>query len=180
MYVNKDCSLPKKDLMALSLEAWNKKASLRYVYNKLFEEIERLLLPGKALEIGCGTGRLRDYLSGKCIGIDIAAASKADVICNGMTLSFADNTFQNAISVNLFHHIRYPLKFLSEVHRVLADKGRYIMVEPYMGLLNRVVFRLFHHELCVKNLTPTRDVQENVHYEMGNNYYAYWFFHTQL
>lgn len=169
---------PEKDLMALSLEAWNKKASLRYVYNKLFEEIESLLLPGKALEIGCGTGRLRDYLSSRCIGIDIHAKSRADVICNGMQLSFRPKTFQNAISINVLHHVQYPIKFLKEVRRVLSNNGRYIIIEPSMGFLNHLIFRLFHHELCVKALTPHRDAIENFYHNNGNYYYAHWFFYT--
>jgi len=166
------------DLMRISLEAWEKKASLRYVYTMLFEEIRELLVIGKVLEVGCGTGKLRDYLGKRCIGVDIDNKSRADVICNGGVLPFGNNVFNNVISVNLFHHIQYPLFFLQEVHRILSKNGRYIMVEPYMGFINRLLFSLFHHELCVKKLNITKDIKENIHYKVGNYYYSFWFFHT--
>ena len=48
--------------------------------------------------------------------------------------------------VDIFHHLKYPKFALKNIHRVLCDNGRVIMVEPAMGLIPRFIYKIFHHE----------------------------------
>lgn len=158
-------------------QVWTQKASLRYVYQRRFKEIESLLVPGNILEIGCGNGMFTQYLGERCVGIDIDKNSTgANVIADAQNLPFRQGTFANVVAVNVFHHIHHPLKFLEEIRNVLKLKGRCIICEPYMGLLNTLVFRLFHHELCIRDLEYPDAIENNPHYRIGNYYLAHFLF----
>ena len=158
------------------LKIWQKKPFLRHVYKKRFREIESLLVQGNVLEIGCGNGMLTQHLGKRCLGVDVDPESRAKVVTDAGCLALKENSFSNVVAVNVFHHIRHPRQFFNEALRILKKDGRLIIVEPYMGFLNHLVFRLFHHELCKKNLKYPAALEENIYHEVGNYYLGHSFF----
>jgi SAM-dependent methyltransferase len=47
---------------------------------------------------------------------------------------------------DVFHHLERPKAFFKEAERVLTKDGRVIIFEPYMSVISRVIYGLFHHE----------------------------------
>jgi len=99
-------------------------------FYKLFEHLMR----GKVLDLACGCGygthtitKTADFV----IGVDISKEAvhysslnyKADNLVflkSGATdLPFADDSFDNVISIETFEHVEEVEKYISEVHRVL-------------------------------------------------------------
>ena len=109
----------------------------------------RWLPPGedvRVLEIGCGMGELVIGLSGKgyeCVGIDVSevriqrlqrfeSANLQFQRVEGTKLPFADESFEVAISMQLFEHL-HPEdggEHLREVLRVLKPGGFYMLETP--------------------------------------------------
>ena len=54
--------------------------------------------------------------------------------------------------LDVFHHLEFPALALKEMHRVLTKKGRIIMIEPGMGMLPKIIFKIFHSEPLGMNL----------------------------
>ena len=48
--------------------------------------------------------------------------------------------------IDVFHHLKYPGLVLKEINRVLIKNGRVIMIEPAMGLIPRIIYKIFHYE----------------------------------
>ena len=58
----------------------------------------------------------------------------------------SQNSVSNFILIDIFHHLEFPKLALKNMHSVLKEGGNIIMVEPAMGLIPRVIYKLFHHE----------------------------------
>ncbi len=119
--------------------------------------------PGTSfLDLGCGTGWAVCYVAdllegqGQFTGIDISQgmierarenASRLENvhfhIASAEQLPIEDDTMDNIICTNSFHHYLHPEKALAEVYRVLKEKGRiYIldllrMMSSRIGWINR-------------------------------------------
>lgn len=104
--------------------------------------------PCRVLDVGCGTGTLlielkRKYQSIQFYGVDPDAAilriatrkaEKANVQINlkqafAQKLPFASRSFDVVYSSLVFHHLPTDVKkkVLEEIHRVLKNKGRFVL-----------------------------------------------------
>jgi ubiquinone/menaquinone biosynthesis C-methylase UbiE len=103
---------------------------------------------GRILEVGVGTGRIasdiaREDLS--IVGVDSSAGMlKACrdklrllrrkeislVQGDGLSLPFADQSFDSCVSINVFSHLEDHKKVFSEVSRVLKDEGFFVVNFP--------------------------------------------------
>lgn len=116
----------------------NLQANLQFL-----QETNLLKTSDKILEIGCGTGSLVHELSGK--GFDITGMDiSQEAITYGIKkyrdiklsvqpteqLSFADESFNVVLSFDLFEHIARVDRHVSEVYRVLAPGGYYLLQTP--------------------------------------------------
>jgi SAM-dependent methyltransferase len=94
---------------------------------------------GRALEVGCGTGRNLPLYATKVIGIDPSpdAVRKARkrapgvplVIGSAEALPFRDGVFDTVVSSLVFCSVPDPARGLAEARRVLRPEGRLRMME---------------------------------------------------
>lgn len=105
-----------------------------YIKNILKRESDSITY--KVLDLGCGTGKSLEYFKSLGIkiewyGIDIKYSPEAAnakgienyVIFDGINLPFKENTFDLIYCRQVFEHVRFPEKLLSEVQRVLKYDG---------------------------------------------------------
>jgi len=48
--------------------------------------------------------------------------------------------------IDIFHHLEFPMLAIKNLNEALCKNGRVILVEPAMGLLPRIIYKIFHHE----------------------------------
>jgi SAM-dependent methyltransferase len=128
--------------------AWNRKPSLRAVYESLYREIQTLLnptTPGPIAEIGSGIGSLQTVIP-HTICTDLFPNPWVHLACDGYDLPFANQSLSHLLLVDVFHHLQTPAAFLLEAHRTLHPNGRIILLEPYISCLSLPVYGLLHHE----------------------------------
>jgi 2-polyprenyl-3-methyl-5-hydroxy-6-metoxy-1,4-benzoquinol methylase len=109
-----------------------------------FFQIENELPPDKRrlLDVGCATGALLGYLSGRgwqADGVEInGAQAEYARRTRGLNIyqlpleknGFADNSYQIVTASHLIEHLRAPRAFLAEVRRVLSPGGRLFIITP--------------------------------------------------
>jgi SAM-dependent methyltransferase len=131
---------------------WQNKPSLRAVYLDYQDRIKNALVPGPVLEIGGGSGYLRDALP-DAISLDVQWAPWLDVIADAHDLPFPAGTFMNIVMLDVFHHLSYPVRFLREAMRVLRPGGRLVMIEPNVSAVSWLFFKL-HEEPVLLGVDP--------------------------
>jgi ubiquinone/menaquinone biosynthesis C-methylase UbiE len=119
----------------------------RYMQKKLISTVN-LQKNTNFLDLGCGTGWAVSYVAtllkgqGSFIGIDISGRmiEKAKENTLGLKsirfyrasseeLPLENDFFDNVICTNSFHHYLNPVKALTEVYRVLRQKGRIYILD---------------------------------------------------
>jgi SAM-dependent methyltransferase len=129
-------------------EHWRRKPLLQKIYRDFYAEIAGELrhdLPGETVEIGSGIGNLKTVMP-EALATDIFPNPWLDRIENAYALTFENESVANLILFDVWHHLQYPGTVLAEFWRVLARGGRLIIFDPAMGMLGRIVYRVFHHE----------------------------------
>ena len=127
---------------------WERKPVLRLVYQAFYQNIARWTLSGGegvTLELGSGMGNIKETLS-DCLTSDLFPNPWLDRVENAYALNWSDKSVQNLILFDVFHHLQHPGHALTEMARAVRPGGRPIIFEPGMGLLPRLINRLFHHE----------------------------------
>jgi SAM-dependent methyltransferase len=134
------------DVLERRRQEWNRRPLTREVYHRYFEAIGRELAPGlRTVEIGGGAGNLKSFRPDVRVS-DIVATPYVDFVADALELPLADGAADNLILVDVLHHLPRPARFFREAARVLRPGGRVVMLEPYISLFSRVVFRLAHPE----------------------------------
>jgi hypothetical protein len=131
-----------------NLVSWEKKPLLRDIYKTFHKLIVKYLSHGidsYSVELGSGIGNIQEVIP-NCIRTDLFPNSWIDQVENVYHLSFSDNSVDNLILIDVFHHLRYPGTCLKEFHRVIAPNGRILIFEPCMSMLGLMVYGLFHQE----------------------------------
>jgi SAM-dependent methyltransferase len=115
-----------------------KRSKLGYLYRNywLYPFICRHL-KGKALDVGCGIGDMVAYRP-NTIGVDVNPATVnyckeigLDVVeMKTDQLPFHNDAFEAAILDNVMEHIETPDNLLSEINRVLVNKGKLLVGVP--------------------------------------------------
>jgi SAM-dependent methyltransferase len=85
----------------------------------------------KRLHLGCGKTILPGW-----VNLDRTAGDDIDVVadldnCAACPLPFDDNTFDEFLASHLFEHLRNPLPFMQELHRVAKPGARAVFRVPY-------------------------------------------------
>jgi SAM-dependent methyltransferase len=96
-------------------------------------------LPGRTLDVGCGTQPYRSLFPGPdYVGIEVPTASTygsaklTDVYYDGRHLPFADASFDVVFSSQVLEHVFTPDAFLVEVGRVLRPGGHFLLTTPFV------------------------------------------------
>jgi SAM-dependent methyltransferase len=137
-------------------EIWKSKPVLRRIYRSYYRKMAAWARPGKTLEIGGGTGNLKEFLP-DIVATDIQYADWLDTVADAQRLPFRDGSFQNVVMFDVLHHLERPRLFLAEAARVLEPGGRVIVMEPGITPLSRLVYGLFHQEPVDMSAHPLVD-----------------------
>ena len=124
---------------------WQKKPSLRAIYASYFRTVFSHCVPGKTLEIGAGSGGLKNC-GYEVISTDLVSMPGVDVVSDAQSLPFTSGSFENIVAIDAFHHIERPVRFLREAGRVLGPNGRLVMLEPGITPVSQWFYHKFHPE----------------------------------
>jgi SAM-dependent methyltransferase len=81
------------------------------------------------LDFGAG---IRDRYFDNVVNYEIAPNPTVDVLGDGERLPFADNTFDAAVSIAVFEHVRNPFDAAKELLRVLKPGGAIYLQVPFL------------------------------------------------
>ncbi len=126
-------------------QIWNKKPALRMIYADYYRRMAKFLIDGPTLEIGSGSGHVRDHVR-EIYMADILPAPWLDLATDAESLPFATASLTNIVMLDVLHHISRPLAFFSEVSRVLRPRGRLVMLDPAITPLSGLIYKYCHPE----------------------------------
>ena len=123
------------------------KPLLRSVYEEWYETLAAEVPdgPGAVIEVGAGGGFLDDFVPG-ALRSEVFFVPGVKLALDGQELPFGSGTLKAIVMTNVFHHLRRPRAFLREAARVLRPGGVVAMLEPWVTLWSRFVYRYLHHE----------------------------------
>jgi SAM-dependent methyltransferase len=149
-------STPQKTISRSHRQIWESKLVLREVYSDLYRKIVKACGPGKIVEVGGGSGNLKEFAP-SVISFDIVPTSWLDCVADAQRLPFASGSIGNLVLFDVLHHIEVPARFLAEAVRALLPGGRIIMVEPAITPLSWVFYSLIHEEPVIMSANPLLD-----------------------
>lgn len=126
-------------------EIWQQKPVLRQLYADWYRGMVGWLTPGRTVEVGGGTGNLKEYASGVCC-TDIVHLPWLDVVADAQRLPFQTGALANLVLFDALHHIENVSLFFDEALRALKIGGRIVLMEPYISWASWPVYRLLHPE----------------------------------
>lgn len=124
---------------------WQRKPILRLLYSEWYREIVRWLQPGRTLEVGGGTGNLKEF-SSRVLCTDIVRLPWLDAVADAQQLPFTSESLANVVLFDSLHHIENVRLFFDEAQRVLQPGGRIIVMDPYVSWLSWPVYHFLHPE----------------------------------
>jgi SAM-dependent methyltransferase len=126
-------------------QIWKSKKILKRLYYNWYRIIGSALRPGSILEIGGGSGNLKEFFP-HAISSDILFTPWTDAVLDAHHLPFKNAVMDNIVLFDVLHHLIDPLQFIFEAQRTLKQKGRIVLIEPYISLASFFIYRFLHHE----------------------------------
>jgi SAM-dependent methyltransferase len=137
------------ELLAAYERVWNRKVIIRQLYETWYETIAAEMQPGSIIEVGAGTGNLKRWLKARgreCWTLDILPGKYVDMQADALQMPLAAGSVDNIVMVDALHHFARPLAFLKHATEVLRPGGRLLLIEPFVSIWGRFVYRYLHHE----------------------------------
>ena len=126
-------------------QIWQRKGVLRELYAHWYGEMVSYLISGRTLELGGGSGNLKEYHQ-NVICTDIVKVPWLNAVVDSQCMPFRSETISNLVLFDVLHHIEHISLFFKEAIRVLKPSGRIILMEPYVSLGSWFVYRYLHPE----------------------------------
>ena len=136
---------------------WRKNRYCKYIYRDFYSRILRYASAGLTLEIGGGSGNLKEFLP-NVISTDLVPSPWLDAAADAQRLPFVDKCLDNIVCVDVLHHIESPVRFLRESSRILKPGGKLLMVEPAITPISWLCYRCFHPEPVKMGADPLCEV----------------------
>lgn len=133
--------------------AWKKKPLLRILYQNWYEQVALHLCPGRTVELGGGSGNLKEFLP-DAISTDAFFLPWIDAVVDARHLPFGSETVTNLVLFDVLHHIEWPALFFDEALRVLEPGGRLVVMDPYISWLSWPIYNFLHSEPVDLNADP--------------------------
>ena len=140
--------LDHKEIDYKNRKIYQNKDLIKIIYNNYYKNIKKNIYLSdkkKILELGSGGGNIKKVIK-ECITSDQFKNKNIDRIENIYKINFKKDSISNIILIDVFHHLQFPSLALKEIHKVLIKNGRIIMIEPAMGFIPRIVYKIFHYE----------------------------------
>ena len=144
------------DKLSSNLQKWQDKPVLKIIYHDFYERISAFLVQGKTLEIGGGTGNLKEYAP-NVIASDIIDSPWLDCVLDAQSIPLANESIETIVGVDVLHHIERPVRFFREALRVLKPGGRVILLDPAITPLSYFFYHFIHEEPVVMSINPLED-----------------------
>jgi SAM-dependent methyltransferase len=152
------------DTLGTHRAVWQRKPVLRAIYERYYRDMIGWCIPGRTLEIGGGTGNLKEYL-GNIIAVDIQHSRWLDVVADAHRLPFSNSSVDNIVMFDVLHHLERPRLLFAEATRILRQGGRLVAMEPAITPLSHLFYAMLHPEpvrmredpLADGPLSPDRD-----------------------
>lgn len=112
-------------------------------YNIFKENIE---LNHKYIELGSGGGFIKEIIP-DILTSDVNNIPGIDQIFSASNLPFEDKSISGIFMIDAFHHFPEIEKFFNEAIRVLKNRSKIVIIEPWNTRWSRFIYKKFHHEL---------------------------------
>ena len=124
---------------------WQRKPILRLLYTEWYREIVSWLRPGRTLEVGGGTGNLKEFFP--CVlCTDVVRLPWLDAVIDAQFLPFGADSLTNIVLFDTLHHIENVRLFFDEALRTLQPHGRLVIIDPYISVLSWPIYHFLHPE----------------------------------
>jgi SAM-dependent methyltransferase len=135
------------DDLRVQEEAWRSRPLVRRLYRDWYRlVVERLAsVPGPTIELGSGISRFKELFPA-AVATDVEPTPWADEVVAAENLPYEAGSVANLVLIDVFHHLASPARFLDEAVRVLAPRGRVVLLDPYCSPVSYWAYRRFHHE----------------------------------
>lgn len=95
---------------------------------KVAEIIKNLGFGARILDLGSGVRRRARHV----INLEIELMPNVDIVADGHSLPFKDETFDAVIIEAVLEHVKSPQKIISEAKRILRSSGYICVAVPFM------------------------------------------------
>jgi SAM-dependent methyltransferase len=134
-----------EDILRRHQAVWKQKPILRRLYTSWYRQIAMWLQPGRTLEVGGGTGNLKEFCP-QVVCTDLVRMPWLDALVDAQHLPFRSRSLSNIVLFDVLHHLENVRYFFDEALRVLSPSGRIVIMDPYVSVLSWPVYRFFHPE----------------------------------
>jgi len=133
-------------LTLLRREIIREKAFLKKLYEEWYTKIMNLLDDKKnVLELGSGGGFMADFIP-ELITSEVIATKDVEMVVNACQMPFDENQLSAIVMTDVFHHIPDVESFFKEATRVIRNKGKIIMIEPWRSPWSELIYSNLHSE----------------------------------
>ena len=139
---------------------WKAKPILRLLYTEWYRELAAELSSGPTLEIGGGTGNLKEFAP-SVVCTDIVRVPWLDAVVDAQRLPFRTGSIGNIVLFDALHHIERVRLFFDEAVRVLKPGGRILIMDPYVSWASWPVYRFLHPEPVDLHADPLEERRAN-------------------
>ena len=134
-----------EDILRRHQVVWTQKPVLRRLYASWYREIAQWLQPGLTVEVGGGTGNLKEF-SPQVLCTDLVRLPWLDAMVDAQHLPFRSKSVSNIVLFDVLHHLENVRYFFDEALRVLPPSGRIVIMDPYVSALSWPIYRFLHPE----------------------------------